>query len=68
MLIKTCLDCKFHEVKEEGGERISRCLKENCYAQYSKCVAGKALDRFLEQESLKNELLSSTFKQTYGCK
>ena len=65
MLIKTCLDFKFHEVKEEGRERISRCLREDCYSRYSKCVAGKALDRFLEQESLKNELLSSTFKQTY---
>ena len=42
-----------------------RLLREDCYSRYSKCVAGKALDRFLEQESLKNELLSSTFKQTY---
>ena len=51
MLIKSCFQCKYHEIKQEGLEKISRCNKENCYAQYSKCIAGKALHTFLEQEN-----------------
>ena len=51
MLIRSCFSCKFHEVKQEKQEKISRCIKENCYAQYSKCVTTKALKKFLEQES-----------------
>jgi hypothetical protein len=29
---------------------MSYCQKENCWAQYSKCVVYKALDRFLKNE------------------
>lgn len=51
MLIKSCFKCAFHEIKEDGKEETSYCARENCYSRYSKCVANKALDRFLEQES-----------------
>ncbi len=51
MLLKSCILCKFHEINQEGKEQISRCLRENCYSQYSKCAAEKALEIFLEQES-----------------
>ena len=51
MLIKSCFQCKYHEIRQEGLEKFSRCNKENCYAQYSKCIAGKALHTFLEQEN-----------------
>jgi hypothetical protein len=51
MLIKPCFICKFHEIKEEESEPMSYCSRENCYSRYSKCIANKALDRYLEQES-----------------
>ena len=51
MLIKSCFDCKYHEIRQEALEKISRCARENCYAQYSKCIAGKALHTFLEREN-----------------
>jgi hypothetical protein len=51
MLIRSCLICKHHEFKLVDNERMSYCQKENCYSRYSKCVANKALNRFLEQES-----------------
>ena len=51
MLIRSCLICKFHEFRLIENERMSFCQKENCYSRYSKCVANKALNRFLEQES-----------------
>ncbi len=51
MLIKSCLDCKFHEAKQNGKEKTSYCARESCWSRYSKCIANKALDRFLEQES-----------------
>ena len=30
---------------------MSRCIKENCYSEFSKCIANKALNKYLEQES-----------------
>ena len=51
MIIKSCLYCEFHEIKQDGKEETSHCRRENCWSQYSKCVAEKALVRFLEQES-----------------
>jgi len=51
MLIKSCFSCKYHEIKQDEKEEMSHCRRENCWSRYSKCVANKALDRFLEQES-----------------
>jgi hypothetical protein len=55
MLIKTCLDCKYHEIKPGEEERASYCARENCWSQYSKCLANRALHRFLEQETWESE-------------
>jgi len=54
MLIKSCSQCKYHEIKQAEKEQMSYCARENCWSQYSKCVANKALNRFLEQESSEN--------------
>ncbi len=51
MVIKSCFECKFHEIKQGEKEQMSYCRRENCYSQYSKCVDKKALDRFLNEES-----------------
>jgi len=50
MIIQSCLRCRFHEFRREEKERISYCQKENCWAEFSKCIMKKALNRFLEQE------------------
>ncbi len=50
MLIKSCFQCQFHEIKPEENEQMSYCQKENCWSRFSKCVANKALSRYLEQE------------------
>jgi hypothetical protein len=55
MLIKSCLDCKFHEMKKEEEEKTSYCRRENCYSRFSKCIVEKALERFLQQESSEYE-------------
>jgi hypothetical protein len=51
MVIKSCFSCKFHEIRQEGNDKMSRCIKENCYSEFSKCIAIKALNRFLEEDS-----------------
>lgn len=51
MIIKSCYGCKFHEIKEDAREKISYCRRENCWSRYSKCVATKALQWYLEKES-----------------
>jgi len=55
MLIKTCFQCEFHNINEAEEGPKSHCGKENCWSQFSKCIAKKALNRFLEQESSANE-------------
>lgn len=54
MLIKTCHDCRYHEVKQEQEDQMSYCSRENCWSEYSKCIANRALSRFLEQETSEN--------------
>ena len=51
MIIKSCLLCRFHQVRREEKERVSYCQKEDCWAEFSECIMKKALNRFLEQES-----------------
>jgi hypothetical protein len=53
MVIKSCLSCRFHEVKQDEKESNSYCRKENCWSEFSKCIMKKALHRFLVQESSK---------------
>jgi hypothetical protein len=53
MIIKSCSECESHKIKEEKSEQVSYCQKENCWSRFSKCVAKKALNRYLEQEGLK---------------
>lgn len=58
MIIKSCLTCKFHEFREEESEKMSRCTKENCYSEFSKCIAMKALKQFLQDESPQEKITS----------
>lgn len=51
MIIKSCLLCRFHQVKYQEKEGVSYCQKENCSSEFSKCIMKKALNKFLEQES-----------------
>ena len=51
MIIKSCLLCEFHEIKQDGKEETSHCRRENCWSRYSRCVLVKALEKFLKEES-----------------
>jgi hypothetical protein len=51
MIIQSCFNCRFHQIKDEEKEGVSYCQKENCWSEFSKCIMKKALNRFLEQES-----------------
>jgi hypothetical protein len=66
MLIKSCLSCKFHEIKEEGNEKMSRCIKENCYSEFSKCIANRALHPFLENEKPESRFPFSAIDRFYS--
>jgi hypothetical protein len=50
MILRSCLSCSFHEIREEPAGRQSYCNKENCWSQYSKCVATRAIERYLQHE------------------
>ena len=66
MLIKSCLSCKHHTLKLEGKEQTSHCVRENCWSRYSKCITMKALEKFLEEESLQPERGFSTLDQMHS--
>ncbi len=55
MLLKSCLNCRYHEITDEWKEVTSRCLKENCYSRFSRCIVEKGLNRFLKDESLRED-------------
>jgi len=57
MLIKSCFNCEFHNSRKAEEDLKSHCRKENCWSEFSKCVAQKALKRFLEQESSEHKLV-----------
>jgi hypothetical protein len=59
MIIKFCLGCKYHMIREEGRERTSYCARENCWSRFSRCIDTKALERFLKQESTDYDYSSS---------
>ena len=50
MLIKACLQCQFHKIKEGEEGQKSYCKKEQCWAHLTKCIATKAIERFLHEE------------------
>jgi hypothetical protein len=59
MIIKFCVQCKYHENKETDQGSMSLCRKENCYSQFSKCISTKALKWYLEDGT-------STSKQSFS--
>jgi hypothetical protein len=50
MIIKSCLDCKFHEIRDDERYQSSYCRKESCWAVYTNCITQKAVERFLIEE------------------
>jgi len=66
MVIKSCINCKFHSVRLEGEEQTSHCERENCWSRYSKCITLKALEKFLEEESLQPKHHLSTLDQMHS--
>lgn len=48
--IKACLQCQFHEIRQEEEAERSYCRKENCWSEYSDCIARNALERFSNKE------------------
>ena len=65
MLIKSCFNCNFHEIKKKGKEKMSYCGRENCFSRYTKCIANKALNLFLEQESRQPDRIFSAINHFY---
>jgi hypothetical protein len=65
MLIKSCFNCEFHKIKRGENEQMSYCRRENCFSRYSKCVAIKALDKFLEEGSSKRDRHFSALTHVY---
>jgi hypothetical protein len=66
MIIKSCLTCKFHEIKPDGKDEMSHCQKENCWSRYSKCVLAKALEKYLKEESSQPERSFSALTHVYS--
>jgi len=65
MLIRTCLYCKFHEIREHEGSKTVFCSMENCFSQYSKCISKKALEWCLRVESSNDERPPSFLERLY---
>lgn len=65
-MIKSCLGCDHHELKDEEGVRSSHCLKENCWARFSKCLRMKAWEKFLQDERSGQGDVFRAIEHVYG--
>ncbi len=65
MILRSCLDCKFHSIPESDRGKRSRCNRENCFSEFSKCIAQKALESFLEQDSTNSSKPFSAIEKFY---
>ena len=59
MVIKSCLKCEFHQIKQEMDSLTSYCRRENCWSRFSRCVISISLIRFLKEETSEMDDLSS---------
>jgi hypothetical protein len=50
VIIKSCLECKFHKMRSEDEGGSSYCVKEGCWAVYTNCITQKAVELFLIEE------------------
>ena len=66
MLLRSCFICDYHEIRSDDGARQSFCRKENCWSRYSKCVARRAIQRFLDEERLGAPRTFSALSHVYG--
>ena len=66
MIIRCCSSCDFHEIRQDGKEETSYCRRENCWSRYSKCVLLKALERFLKEESSRQNRPFSALTHMYS--
>jgi hypothetical protein len=57
-LLKLVLS-RFHEIKQEEEAERSYCRKEGCWSEQSDCIELKALERFLNEECVTSDSLSS---------
>lgn len=65
MLIKTCLECKFHKIRSEDVGQSSYCGKEGCWAVYTNCITQKAVERFLCEECRTNQDPAKLYAATH---
>jgi len=52
MIIRSCLDCKFHKIRHGEEYQSSYCGKEGCWAVYTNCITQKAVEQFLNEERI----------------
>lgn len=66
MLLRSCFVCPHHQVRGDEGVRHSFCAKENCWSRYSRCIARRAIEKFLEQDRLEVVREFSALSHVYG--
>jgi hypothetical protein len=52
MILRCCLQCENHIVKEEAEEKMSYCSRENCWSEFSKCLMKTALKELIKKERI----------------
>jgi hypothetical protein len=64
-VVRSCMMCPSHQVRDEEGVPSSHCSKENCWARFSKCLRYRALEAFLAKECLQASELSQLLGEDF---
>jgi hypothetical protein len=66
MVIKACLVCKYHKIRDEEDQR-SYCRKEYCWSEFSDCMTIKALEYFLREQNVSFIVSDTQDNQSLRC-
>ncbi len=66
MVLRSCLNCKFHEIRDAENGKKSSCRREKCWSVFSKCIANRALEEFLNQDGAASTGSFSALEHVYS--
>jgi hypothetical protein len=56
-IFRICSECRYHRIKGDDGDKASFCTKEGCFSSYAKCFTQKAIQKFMDEETIRDQAI-----------